>query len=56
LENTEDLLAELQQRLFRELEQGWKSTDRYVRENPWLAVAAAALVGFAAGMMASRRK
>ena len=49
-------LGEVERRLIGELRDGWKSTDRYVRENAWVVVGAAAVFGFFAGVAVSRRR
>jgi ElaB/YqjD/DUF883 family membrane-anchored ribosome-binding protein len=49
-------LGDLEQSLIRELQLGWEATDRYVRDNAWVAIGAAALIGFFAGAIAGRRR
>jgi ElaB/YqjD/DUF883 family membrane-anchored ribosome-binding protein len=49
-------LGDFEQSLMRELQLGWEATDRYVRDNAWVAIGAAALIGFFAGAIATRRQ
>lgn len=46
---------DFQRRAPREIRRTIRSTDRYVRDNPWQTVGLAAAVGFVLGAMIARR-
>ena len=48
-------LGELQTALVEKTRQAAKTTDQYVRQNPWQAIGAAAGLGFIIGFLMRRR-
>jgi ElaB/YqjD/DUF883 family membrane-anchored ribosome-binding protein len=48
-------LADFEQGLGRDLKQGAQAADRYVRDNAWVAIGAAAAAAFLIGVLVSRR-
>ncbi len=52
---TQSRLNELQKDLVDKTKHAAQSTDAYVHENPWNAVAAALAVGFVVGVIVGRR-
>ena len=55
VKQTQERLNQLQQDVKDRTRSAAESTDTYVRENPWNAVAAAAAVGFIVGVVLGRR-
>jgi ElaB/YqjD/DUF883 family membrane-anchored ribosome-binding protein len=55
ISNAKDTLAKLQSQAQDIAVNSVKSTDNYVRENPWMAVGVAAAVGALVGALVSRR-
>jgi len=49
-------LADAEEEVVSKCRQQWRSTDRYVRDNAWMAIGLAAAVGFVAGKLAIRRE
>ena len=55
LENAQGRLSQLQAQTQDVVTKGMKSTDEYVRSNPWTAIAVAAGVGAFVGALIARR-
>lgn len=55
LRGVREQLADVEQDLLHEVKRGARRAGRYVRENPWAAVAAAAALAFALGCAVSHR-
>jgi ElaB/YqjD/DUF883 family membrane-anchored ribosome-binding protein len=55
IENAKGTLSQLQTQTQDAVNRGMKSTDEYVRSNPWTAIAVAAGVGAFVGALVARR-
>lgn len=54
-EEVQDQMAEWQTKAAKTARELGKTADEYVHDNPWMAIAAVALIGCAIGFLLSRR-
>jgi ElaB/YqjD/DUF883 family membrane-anchored ribosome-binding protein len=49
-------LADVEASLGRDLKREWRSADRYVRDNAWLAIGVTAVAAFLLGVLTAERR
>ena len=55
IKNAKDEIVRLERLVVNKTKEAAKSTDTYVKENPWQAVGLGAAVGFVIGLLISRK-